>query len=949
MRRLFPVSLAAILATTATVSAQSLPALRTVLYWQGFTAPVAFVQDPSNNQVRYVVEQGGLIQALVRARQMTTFLDLSAEISAGGERGLLGLAFAPDYATSRRLYVNFTNRDGHTVIARFKRSLSNDFQADPASRFDLRWGGPTGLRYIEQPFANHNGGDIHFGPDGFLYIALGDGGDAGDPNNNAQNPNTLLGKMLRIDVNVPDSDPEGYRVPNDNPFVDGVPIAARPEIWSFGWRNPWRFSFDDHPLLGGTSAMYIGDVGQSTREEIDYEPPATGGRNYGWRNFEGTVPYDNSVPPPYSPLTPPLLDYGRSSGVTVIGGVVNRRSIGAPDAYVGRYFYADFTGKVWSTRLVPDGTGGMIATDVIDHTADLSESGFQRPQSISAFGVDWEGKVYIVDYVRGWILQIVPAVRPNWGRLARIDLNADAQADIGVFHPESGVFSIPPPFPFEYTYGRPGDIPVPGYWTLPHCCTEPAVFRPSTGEWFVPNQPVEVWGRPGDIPVPGRYRLLAFDSMAVYRPSSGQWFIKGGESATWGIAGDLPVPADYDGNGFDDIAVYRPSTGRWYVRNYVTLDWGAPGDIPVPADYDADHLVDFAVFRPGTGEWLIRGRRAEVFGAAGDIPVPVDLDGDFRAELVVFRPSTGIWYIHNLYTRQNQTVAWGHAGDIPLIRRPLPVSWRIGDVDGDRRADLTVVRPSGPTWFTAHSSVGFQSYSSTPFGDAAATPVAADFDGDGRQDIATFDANSATWTGLTSASAFTQSFTQVWGAPGDLPVPADYDGDGRTDMAVFRPPLGRWYIQLSAGMSTLTIDWGLPGDVPRPADLDGDGRADIAIYRPSQGRWVILDRFTGSYRVRDWGLADDVPIAADFDGDRRADLTVYRPSEGRWFVLSSAVDTYTVIDWGRATDVPMPLDFDGDGRADIAVYRPSTGRWWVRGLFAKDWGLPGDVPVPNSR
>src|SRR3954462_10177870 len=261
--------------------AQSPLRLRT--YASGFTTPLAIVQDPSDRAVQYVVEQGGRIRVL-RAGIITgtDFLDLRGAIVSGGEQGLLGLAFPPD-ATSPRFFVNFTDRSGDTVVARFRRSANNRLVADASSRSDMRWS--TGLSVVRQPFANHNGGHLAFGPDGFLYIGLGDGGSGDDPDHRAQNPRELLGKMLRVDVNVPDTDPTGYQIPSTNPFTV-TPAGVRPEIWAFGLRNPWRYSFDD-PLRGGTGALVIGDVGQNRWEEVDYEPPSHGGRNYGWRNREG--------------------------------------------------------------------------------------------------------------------------------------------------------------------------------------------------------------------------------------------------------------------------------------------------------------------------------------------------------------------------------------------------------------------------------------------------------------------------------------------------------------------------------------------------------------------------------------------------------------------------------------------------------------------------------------
>src|SRR5213594_2723549 len=291
----------------------------------GFSSPLAIVQDPADRNVQFVVQQDGRIRVVQLGTVLPAdFLDVSASIVSGGEQGLLGLAFPPDAAASGRFFVNFTNRSGDTVVARFRRS-SVPVVGDPNSRFDLRWGSATGPAFIAQPFANHNGGDLVFGPDGYLYIGLGDGGAGDDPDHRAQNPLEFLGKMLRIDVSVPDAHPTGYQVPADNPFVRGVPVAARPEIWAFGLRNPWRYSFDD-PSRGGTGAMVIGDVGQNRWEEVDYEPPNRGGRNYGWRNREGTHDNVTSLAPAYLPLVEPIHEYDHAVGQSITGGYVYRGS-----------------------------------------------------------------------------------------------------------------------------------------------------------------------------------------------------------------------------------------------------------------------------------------------------------------------------------------------------------------------------------------------------------------------------------------------------------------------------------------------------------------------------------------------------------------------------------------------------------------------------------------------
>jgi glucose/arabinose dehydrogenase len=375
-------------------------ALRLELVARGLDSAVAFVQDPVLPDTFVVVQQDGLVRVVSSGVVYEApFLDLRDQVSAGGERGLLGLAFPPDAAESRRVFVNFTNRAGHTVIARFERHPDNLLVAAPESRFDLAW--PDGRRFIEQPYSNHNGGHLAFGPDGYLYIGLGDGGAGNDPENRAQSPNTLLGKMLRIDVGVPGDDAKGYVVPADNPFVQRGGVL--PEIWALGYRNPWRYSFDDIGA-GATGAMVVGDVGQNAREEIDYEPAGAGGRNYGWRHREGSIATPG-VPPgvvEFGPLVEPIFDYGRGRGLAVTGGFVYRGS-SLPSQYWGRYFFADYgSGRVWSLGLSLNAeTGEATFVDEIEHSDEFGGA----KSGLSSFGRDQSGEMYLVT-IGGEIYQI---------------------------------------------------------------------------------------------------------------------------------------------------------------------------------------------------------------------------------------------------------------------------------------------------------------------------------------------------------------------------------------------------------------------------------------------------------------------------------------------------------------------------------------------------------------
>jgi glucose/arabinose dehydrogenase len=379
----------------------------------GLFQPVAFAQHPGDPAVWFVAQQDGVIWLLRnRVRQPAPFLDLRGAIGYGGENGLLGLAFPENYSATGRFYVNFTDPGGHTVVARFLRSTINGDVADASTRKDMVWS--TGLPRIVRTQANHKGGCLAFGPDGYLYVASGDSGSGGDFTNAAQDANELRGKILRIDVSsVALNHPNGFVVPADNPFVDGVPISARPEIWAFGLRNPWKISFDNW-RLGGTGALLIGDVGQNAFEEIDYEPVGNGGRNYGWSFREGANPFNDPTPPPgpaFLPFVDPIYNYGRSLGASVSGGYVYRGSRRL--SMRGRYYFADFiSGRVWSFLI-----SGDTAQNLIEHTAELG--GAAMLGNISGFGEDVNGELYVLNYTAGTIVEIHPLTSPANIRVIR--------------------------------------------------------------------------------------------------------------------------------------------------------------------------------------------------------------------------------------------------------------------------------------------------------------------------------------------------------------------------------------------------------------------------------------------------------------------------------------------------------------------------------------------------
>jgi glucose/arabinose dehydrogenase len=343
--------------------------------------PVIFVTHNDDDRL-YAVAQTGQIYVVNTDGSVTEnfFLDIEERIVSGGERGLLGMAFHPSH--DGRFYLNYTNTDGDTVISEFstESDLPGQESADPESE--------RILLTIQQPFPNHNGGMIAFGPDGYLYIGMGDGGSGGDPIGTGQSMDTLLGKMLRIDVNSGDP----YGIPPDNPFVDGG--SGLPEIWSRGWRNPWRFSFDMRPP--GTGAMFVGDVGQGAAEEISTEPAGAGGRNYGWSIMEGDLCF-RTDPCDQTGLTLPVAVNYRENAecASITGGYVYRGSE-FPELQ-GAYVYSDYcTGELWAFD---------AAVALASGTADVVSLG-SAGASVASFGEGRNGDLYVMN-LNGEIYKLI--------------------------------------------------------------------------------------------------------------------------------------------------------------------------------------------------------------------------------------------------------------------------------------------------------------------------------------------------------------------------------------------------------------------------------------------------------------------------------------------------------------------------------------------------------------
>jgi hypothetical protein len=631
----------------------------------------------------FIVLKGGVIKVHNPATGTTTdFLDITSRVlsvnNINSERGLLGLAFHPQYGQNRRFYVYYTRQpDGAIQVGEYKVSAANPNVAETTEK--------TIITIPHAENSNHNGGTVAFGPDGYLYLAPGDGGSQNDPPNNAQNINVLLGKMLRIDVNVPEGSTQPYLIPPDNPFAGATPGAD--EIYAYGLRNPYRFSFD----RGGSQRLFIADVGQNQIEEINI---GALGANYGWRAYEGyncTGLNPEQCAGGANPInhTGPIFSYAHTAPAnnptrcSITGGYAYR---GTRRTFpLGVYIFADYcTGEIGSIF-----HSGMIVIP----NFPLIDTSFL----ITSFGEDDQGEIYFTtnSAASGTVQKIVNT--SSSGPQAKVaDFDGDGRTDLSVTRNTSGS-------KFWYTQGSSGfrgtqwgiatDIPVPADFDADGR-TDIAVFR--NGFWYSLDSTTGAfrsfqWGASGDTPVAADYDGDGRTDYAVWR--SGNWYIYNSQTNTirgefLGAAGDVLVPADYDGDGRADVAVFRASEGRWFIMRSnlgsATINWGAPGDIPVPGDYDADGKADYAVFRPGASAgsqafWyvLLSSNNQQLnrqWGANGDEPVPGDYDGDGRTDIAVARTVSGskAWYILNSNSGAFRGEFFGISTDTPVPPQDKP-------------------------------------------------------------------------------------------------------------------------------------------------------------------------------------------------------------------------------------------------------------------------------------
>ena len=640
----------------------------------GLQSPLEIVSAGDGNGRLFIVEKTGRIRVW-RDRQLlpTPFLDLSGLVSTSSERGLLGLAFHPHFATNRFFFVFYTRAlDGALTVARYQRDPSNPDVADPAS-------GTILLMIAHSSFDNHNGGHVAFGRDGYLYIGTGDGGGGGDPFGNGQRRSVLLAKLLRIDVDSGFP----YAIPPDNPFAgSSCGAGACPEIWAYGLRNPWKFTFDS---LSGD--LLIGDVGQDLWEEIDFQPfGSPGGHNYGWRCWEGNHVYSNTADdanpptpcPPTNTLDFPVIEYGHdaSGGKSVTGGYRYRGS--RVVSLSGAYVFGDFvSGHIWSAQASVNGPW------------QVSPLMANVPLNPATFGQDEAGELYVAAYSSGQLLKLLPSIPSK-------DFNNDSFADLLWRRDVSGNVTAwfndgsatPPGTAFgaaDFAYGvaATGDFDGDGF--------DDVLWRRTTGE-------VLAWYLDGESP--------QLKGTRYYGQIDGAWKILGA--------------ADVDNDGYADI-IWRRDTGEvliWLLDNSVSGRRGtaSPGiadpqtwDFIGTGDFDRDGQLDIVWRNKLNGSvlvWHLRNGALISTSQLGSTPLNwklvavADFDGDQYPDLL-WRDDVGnvlLWLMDG--TTLRSTV--GYPG--------IDLGWQIqavGDFDGDGIADILWRHSDGTAlaWLLDHGNV----------------------------------------------------------------------------------------------------------------------------------------------------------------------------------------------------------------------------------------------------
>jgi glucose/arabinose dehydrogenase len=880
-------------------------------------SPTAFAIAPDGRI--FVCQQTGQLRVIKNGSLLATPF-VSLMVDSNGERGLLGVAFDPNFATNQFVYVYYTvpGSPAHNRVSRF------------TANGDVAAGGETIILELNNlsGATNHNGGALHFGLDGKLYIAVGDNANS----SNAQTLGNLHGKMLRINANG--------SIPTDNPFFNSATGNNR-AIWTLGLRNPFTFNVQPN-----TGRIFINDVGQVTWEEVN---EGAAGRNFGWPTCEG------ACNPPNSNFVDPVYYYSNDANTCAItGGTFYNPATGQfPTQYVGKYFLAEFCGN-WIKYIDPNSPPGVGG-------ATSFATGLSSPVDLQ---VGANGSLYYLQ-------------RGGGGQLWRIDYTA-AQAPMITQHPTSQTVSVGQSATFSCAAS--GTPPLSYQWRRNNANISGATGTSYTFNnaqlsdsgarfrCYVSNASGNALSNEATLTVVSNQAPTA----TITTPAAGTLY-SGGQVINFAGTGTDPeqgnLPASvftwrvdfhhdahvhpfiqpFSGttnSSFTPATTGHTETNVWY-RIYLTVT-DANGQSHIVFRDIFPRIVTITLASNPSGLQLTLDGQP--------IRAPYSTQGVVGVErmLGVTSPQTlnGTNYSFVRWSDNGaatHTIATPSTSTVYQAFFALPsgvVRARKSDFDEDGRTDFAVWRPSEGNWYLIDSATG--GTRGRQWGLTNDLIVPGDYDGDGKTDFAVWRPSEGNWYVIRSSTGAVS--TQQWSLNGDVPVPGDYDGDGKTDFAVWRPSEGNWYVIYSSTGAVSTQQWGLNGDVPVPGDYDGDGKTDFAVWRPNGGNWYVIRSSTGNHSVQQWGLNGDLPVSGDYDGDNEADLAVWRPSEGNWYVIRSSTGAVSTQQWGLNGDVPVPGDYDGDGRLDFAVWRPPNGVWYVINssnsqVRLQQWGLNGDVPV----
>ncbi|MGB7924956.1 MAG: PQQ-dependent sugar dehydrogenase [Pyrinomonadaceae bacterium] len=900
----------------STLRASTLPAGFTeTLVASGITAPTAMAVAPDGRL--FVCQQGGKVRVIKNGVLLPApFLIVSTDTFV--DHGLLGITFDPSFETNHYVYVYYTTAStpAHNRISRF--TANGDVAAANSEVVIMNLSDLPGPGF-------HNGGALHFGEDGKLYIATGDGSN----HLSAQSMESVFGKILRINKNG--------TIPTDNPFLSTT-TGIHKAIWARGLRNPFSFAFQP-----GTGRMFINDVGQDAWEEIN---EGAAGANYGWPVCEGRCSIVNFTEPYY--FYAHVFEGALQCAITG-GTFYNPPSNQFPEEYRGDYLFADYCGG-WIRRFNP------VTKTVTEFAAGIAEP--------AALEVGMDGSLYYLSISEGAVYKIE---------------YASSQPPGITTHPLSQTVTLGRPAtfnvrasgatPIAYQWQKNG-VNISGATTERLTLTASSVnndarFRCLASNAFGSTASQEATltvttntAPVGTINAPARGALYNGGQTVNYAgtatdredsalpPSAFTWRVDFHHN-THTHPFVAPVQGTRNGS-FTIPVVGEESTNVWY-RIYLTVtDSGGMAHTSYRDLLPRKTLIKLATNPAGLQVSLDRELRATPFSALGVAGIarglgvlsPQTLNG----KVYEFdRWSDGGSATHDIsvpLTTKTYTATFHQSG----INRNAGVSY---DFDGDRLTDVAVWRPGTGSWIISRSTNGTKLVQQ--WGNSTDTPVPSDYDGDGRTDLALF--NDGIWNILKSSNG--EVITRQLGMDASVPVPGDYDGDGKTDLAVFAS--NNWLILRSSDFNYSGLQWGwLNEDRPVLGDYDGDGRADIGVWRPSTGLWQILKIAGGAPLIASLGATGDHPVPADYDGDGKTDFAVFRPSTTLWTILRTSDGTLTTRKWGLGTDTLAPADYDGDGKADLAVWRPSNGTFYIlkssdgRTLLKK-WGSgpTNDLPIPS--